>query len=195
MRDLVSESGEEQVKEILSGFLCPLNPDVEQFMHEKALMFARNNFATTYLVFMSYKKEPVLVGYYALAIKPVVIKAKTLNSDWRRRLRRYADYDEELKQFSVALPLIGQLGKNFANDYNKLITGDELLQAACDTVHSIQWMTSGKMAYLECEDIPALTEFYERNGFYRFANRNLDRDELEHNKGKYLVQMIRYFRS
>ena len=195
LRDMISELGEEITQGLLSGFLCPLNPDVEQFLHDKAILFAKNNYASTYLVFMSYKEQPVLVGYYALAMKPVAIKASTLKSRWRSRLNRFATYDARLRQFSMALPLIGQLGKNFANGYNKLITGDELLQIACDTVRSIQMMTSGKMAYLECEDIAPLTEFYERNGFFRFANRNLDRDEIEQSKTKYLVQMIRYFHS
>ncbi len=56
-------------------------------------------------------------------------------------------------------------------------------------------MMSGKMAYLECEDIEALTTFYERNGFYRFSNRNLDKDETGTSKTAYLVQMIKYFPS
>lgn len=193
LHDMISEIGEEKTKELLSGFLCPQNLDVQYFLREKAILFAKQGFATTYLVFMSHQGNTVLVGYYALAIKAVVIKGTALNAKWRGRLRRYADYDEELKQFTIALPLIGQLGKNYENDYNRLISGDDLLQMACDKVRSLQMMASGKMAYLECEDIEPLTEFYERNGFYRFANRNLDGDERDVSKTAYLVQMLKYF--
>ncbi len=193
LHDMIAEIGEEKTRTLLSGFLCPLNPDVQSFLREKAILFAEQGYATTYLVFMSHQGKIVLVGYYALAIKAVVIKGTAISAKWRSRLRRYADYDEELKQFTVALPLIGQLGKNYENGYNELITGDKLLQMACDKVRSLQMMASGKMAYLECEDIEPLTGFYERNGFYRFANRNLDRDELDTSKTAYLVQMLKYF--
>ncbi|MGN0997192.1 MAG: N-acetyltransferase [Candidatus Ventricola sp.] len=193
LHDMIAEIGEEQTKKLLSGFLCPQNPDVQSFLSEKAILFARQGYAATYLVFMSHQGNTVLVGYYAIAIKAVVIKGTALNQKWRARLRRYASYDEELKQFTMALPLIGQLGKNFANGYHRLITGDELLQLACDRVRSLQVMASGKMAYLECEDIEPLTSFYERNGFIRFANRNLDGDEQDCSKTPYLVQMIKYF--
>ena len=36
--------------------------------------------------------------------------------------------------------------------------------------------------------------FYERNGFFRFANRNLDGDERDLSQTPYLVQMIKYFK-
>ena len=55
-------------------------------------------------------------------------------------------------------------------------------------------MSSGKMVYLECEDVQPLTSFYERNGFFRFANRNLDGDERDLSQTPYLVQMIKYFK-
>lgn len=51
------------------------------------------------------------------------------------------------------------------------------------------------MACLECEDTPRLIEFYRANGFERFANRNLDGDELQTGEKPYLVQMLRYFPS
>lgn len=34
--------------------------------------------------------------------------------------------------FVIVAPLIAQLGKNYANGYNKLITGDELLAMALE---------------------------------------------------------------
>ena len=69
----------------------------------------------------------------------------------------------------------------------------DLLGIACETVREIQLMSSGKMVYLECEDVLPLTSFYERNGFFRFANRNLDGDERDLSQTPYLVQMIKYF--
>lgn len=64
---------------------------------------------------------------------------------------------------------------------------------ACEKIKKLQLILGGKMAYLECEDTPGLIEFYTRNGFERFANRNLDRDEIQVGDKAYLVQMLRYF--
>ena len=194
LRDLLAELGEERTSEILSAFDCPLNPDVQSFLREKAILFSKHGYASTYLVFASYQGSVVLIGYYALAMKAVVIKGSLLSSQWRGRLRRFAFYDSDLKQFTLSLPLIGQLGKNYAHHYDRLISGDDLLGIACETVREIQLMSSGKMVYLECEDVLPLTSFYERNGFFRFANRNLDGDERDLSQTPYLVQMIKYFK-
>ena len=194
LRDLLAELGEERTSEILSAFECPLSPDVQSFLREKAILFSRHGYASTYLVFASYQGSVVLIGYYALAMKAVVIKGSLLSSQWRGRLRRFAFYDSDLKQFTLSLPLIGQLGKNYAHHYDRLISGDDLLGIACETVREIQLMSSGKMVYLECEDVLPLTSFYERNGFFRFANRNLDGDERDLSQTPYLVQMIKYFK-
>ena len=191
LETLAEAIGEDKTKRILADYSCPLNPDIEDFARNKALLFSKQNYARTHLVFASYKGEPVLVGFYALAYKSVQIKATTLNSKWRHRLNRFATYSEISKSYWISLPLIGQLGKNFINGYNKLITGDELLKLACDRISRLQAEVGGKMAYLECEDIPELVNFYMENGFYRFANRNLDHDEI--GNSRYLVQMIRYF--
>lgn len=194
LRDLIEVRGEVAMKDELSRFSCPRNLDVELFLKEKAIEFGRQGIAATHLVYHSYQDKPVLVGYYALSNKPVVIKGNNINRKWRSRLNRFATYDSELKQYSIALPLIGQLGKNFTNEYNKLITGDDLLGFACDKIKEFQLNIGGKMAYLECEDTPKLTEFYERNGFAKFGNRNLDKDEIGHDTNRYLVQMLKFFK-
>lgn len=193
LADMLDALGEERVNGLLSEFSCPLNPDVEYFLQHRAIVFCRQGISATHLVFTSYQGKPVLVGYYALANKTVVIKTHDLSARMRQRLRWFATPMQEMRQYYLALPLIGQLGKNFANGYHRLITGDQLLQMACDRVRDMQRAFGGKAVYLECEDIPALTEFYERNQFVRFAQRELDRDEQGLMKSAYLVQMLRYF--
>lgn len=195
LMDMLDVLGEEKVTAILSSFSCPLNLDVEQFLRTKAIPFARMGIAATHLVFASYQSETVLVGYYALANKTVAIKARALSSRWRQRLNRFAQLNPETHQYLIALPLIGQLGKNFTNGYNHLISGEALLGMACEKIRGLQLLIGGKMAYLECEDTPRLIEFYRANGFERFANRNLDGDELQTGEKPYLVQMLRYFPS
>ena len=197
LKVLIEELGEDAAKGVLSNFSCPLNPDVEFFLTKKAIDFAKQSWAQTHLVFASYKDEWVLVGYFALSNKYIRISSKRLgksSGSLRRRIAKFATYDSTLKSYILAAPLIAQLGKNYSNDYNELITGDELLDEACKKIARFQFDVGGRFAYLECEDKPKLTDFYSRNGFCEFDIRMLDRDETDKLDGEYLVQMLKYIR-
>lgn len=197
LKILIEELGEDGVKSILSDFSCPLNRDVEYFLSRKAIEFAKNSWAQTHLVFASHKEKWVLVGYFALANKYIRISAKQLgkaSSSLRRRISRFATHDSTLKSYILAAPLIAQLGKNYSNGYNELITGSELLGEACDKIRRLQFDVGGKFAYLECEDKQKLIDFYSKNGFCEFDIRYLDRDETDKLDGEYLVQMLKYIK-
>ena len=197
LKILIEELGEDTAKSILSNFSCPLNPDVEFFLAKKAIDFSKNGWAQTHLVFASYKEEWVLVGYFALANKYIHISDKRLgksSSSLRRRIARFATHDKDLKSYILVAPLIAQLGKNYQNGYNSLITGSELLDEACEKIKKLQIDLGGRFAYLECEDKSKLIDFYSRNGFCEFDHRLLDRDEEDKLEGKYLVQMLKYIK-
>ncbi len=189
---LIETLGEDTAKSILSTFSCSLNLDVEQFLQNKAILFAKQGWAQTHLVFASYKGKWVLVGYFALASKNIRIIAKNLGNTLRKRIAKFATYDTMLKAYFLSAPLIAQLGKNYTNNYNKLITGDELLGEACNKIKKIQYELGGRFTYIECEDKQKLISFYSRNGFVEFDKRYLDPDEVDKLEGEYLVQMIKY---
>lgn len=197
LKTMTEELGGDRTKEVLSSFTCPLNIDVESFLRTKAIPFAGQGWAQTHLVVASYKKEPVIVGYFSLSNKIITVsdsaKAK-LSTGVRKRLNKFSTYEPMTKTMMLSAPLIGQLGKNFTNGYNKLISGAELLQMACDKIKSIQLDLGGKFAYLECEDKPKLVQFYQNNGFIEFDQRRLDPDEVDTLDGHYLIQMIRHFK-
>jgi hypothetical protein len=48
--------------------------------------------------------------------------------------------------------------------------------------------------YLECEKKDKLLEFYERNGFICFNERELDQEERKVQDGEVLLQLIKYLR-
>ena len=187
--------GEDFLKNILSEFSCPLNKDLEKFLHNSALVFANQGVAQTHLVFTSYKNNPVLCGYFTLTNKHFTIKKNfDISNSLKKRMNKFATYDSNLKTYVISAPLIAQLGKNYTNQYNKLITGDELLKIACEMVKDIQGIIGGRIVYLECEDKPKLTEFYESNGFINFGRRNLDADEKDDLSGEYLIQLLKYLK-
>lgn len=45
------EAGEPALIQLLSGFSCPKNPDVEHFLKKNAIEFTKKNQSVTYLVF------------------------------------------------------------------------------------------------------------------------------------------------
>lgn len=188
---LILEIGEDGAKPILSDFSCPMNADVEKFLKYKSIEFSKQGIAKTHLIFTSYRDEPVLVGYFTLSQKSIMICKKPLSGSMRRRISKFGPYNNELKRFLIGAPLIAQLGKNYANNYDKLITGNELLKLACDKVIDIQSDVGGKIVYLECENKERLIEFYSRNGFVNFGTRKLDRDETDIDSAE-LVQMLKY---
>ena len=191
--DVIGTSAEGRIKNILSSYLCPQNPDVKDFLKNKAMEFARQRIASTYLVFSSHKEEPVLVGYFTLANKVFSIKDKVIPSNsMRKRISKFAEHNEDTKAYTFSTPLIAQLGKNYANGYNKLISGDELLALACKQVDEIQVLLSGKFTYVECEDNEKLINFYYLNGFRRIADRKLNKLETIDGGPPYLVQMIKF---
>lgn len=192
LKEMIEQLGEEKTKEILSDFYCPKNPDVEKFIRYKAIEFAKQNIAPTHLVFSSYKDKVRLIGYFTLTVKSFYVSKSRLSKNLTKRISKFGTYDENIKGYHISAPLIAQLGKNFNDNLNELITGDELLKLACDKIKSIQDEIGGKVTYLECEDKPKLIEFYESNGFVNFGKRELDKDEKDDLSGRYLIQMLKY---
>jgi hypothetical protein len=195
LRDILLDDtlGESAAKSLLSSFSCPLNPDVEYFLKNVAIEFSRQSISSTYLIMASFRGTYVLAGYFTLANKIFCIDKQCLpNRKWRSRLSKFGQFDNEIQRYTISAPLIGQLGKNYANSYDKLITGDELLKLALDKVREMQNIVGGKIVYLECEQKDSLIEFYSRNGFVNFGLRSLDKDETDKLSGHYLVQMLRY---
>ncbi len=195
LKDILNDDslGESVAKNVLSSFSCPLNPDVEYFLRHTAIEFSKQSISSTYLIMASYKDKYVLCGYFSLANKVFCIEKDSLpNRNWKRRMAKFGQFDKAVQRYTISAPLIGQLGKNYANGYDKLITGDELLKLTLDKVREMQYIVGGKIVYLECEQKEKLIDFYQSNGFVNFGTRALDRDETDKLSGESLVQMLRY---
>ena len=194
LNDLLKTHDEDTVKSILRTYDSPYNRDVDRFLKEKAIIFDRQGLSKTHLVFTSYRKEMVLVGYFALVNKNFVIKngSTKISKRQKQRIAKFAQYDRDTNQYVISAPLIGQLGKNY--NYRNLISGDILLEYACNVVRDAQALLGGKLVYLECEDVPQLLDFYSNNGFFNFGKRYLEADEKDTLNGTYLIQMLKYLK-
>jgi hypothetical protein len=193
VQELEQAIGEDGARGILSNFSCPLNPDVECFLKQKAMLFSHQGWSQTHLVFTSFRGRPVLAGYFTLANKFIAIPSKKLSASTKKKLAKYSTYDDNIRAYCLAIPLLAQLGKNYTNGYNSLISGDELMELAFKKINHIQYNLGGRFVYLECEDKPKLIQFYSAHGFVEFDRRLLDPDETGLS-GNYLVQMLKMFR-
>lgn len=192
--DAVNEAGEDKVMNTLACFSSH-NKDVEAFLKERALVFAKQSISQTHLVFASYKQKPAFIGYFTLANKEFIYKINgkyKLSNNICKRLKNFGQADTFCHSIKVNAPLIGQIGKNyFVKEYTELITGDELLKIACDKIMEAQRILGGKIVYLECENLNRLVNFYSDNGFVIFGERKLDKSEEALFEGKTLLQMLR----
>ncbi len=202
LEDMLSQLGEDMTKNILSSFVCEKNPDVDSFLKEKAILFSQKNYAKTFLIFWEAEESQFgrstkeLVGYYAIAHKSITISRdmpsgnKMVSKKWRD-ICKVANTRSSEDSCVLSAHLIGQLGKNYNNGNNLLISGDDLLGMALKKVLEVIKLAGGKVVYVECEDEKKLLDFYNRNKFEVFGKRRLDRDETDL-KGTYLMQLYRY---
>ena len=196
LSDMLSELGENQVKSILSSFVCEKNKDVQMFLRDKAIEFSKQGLAKTTLVYWVSDDgvEKYLVGYFTVASKYLCVSKDSISKSLAKKMNAHGTFNSNTREYIVPAPLIAQLGKNFADGNNYLISGAELLQMAVDKVKSIQEELGGKFVYLECETKEKLVQFYNNNGFTEFGRRRKDRDEIEVD-GEYLVQLLKYLHS
>lgn len=111
--DILEYAGEDNCQSILSSFVCPLNPDVEDFIRMKAIPFARQRIAVSYLIFAEYNQQQHFIGYYTLANKFVCVNGSSLSKTMQKKIGKFSQYDVASQRFMIPMPLIAQLGKNF----------------------------------------------------------------------------------
>ena len=178
--------GESRLLQVLSGFSCPKNPDVERFLKKSSIEFTKKNQSVTYLVFDVSSME--LVGYFTIALKPLTVRGETVSNTVKKKLMRVSELDEQSQTYTMSAYLIAQLGKNFKNGAEKKITGEELLELAWDIVEKMQYMGGGMVTFLEAENSERLLSFYQANRFQTFDTRQTATDSEEPHE---LVKLLR----
>ena len=178
--------GESRLLQVLSGFSCLRNPDVERFLKKSSVEFTKKNQSVTYLVFDI--SSMVLVGYFTLALKPLTVRGETVSNIVKKKLLRVSEWDEKSDTYTMSAYLIAQLGKNFTNGADQKITGEELLALAWDKIKEIQYLGGGVVTFLEAENEEKLLSFYRDNRFSQFDTRQTASDTDEAHE---LVQLLR----
>lgn len=178
--------GEADLQAAISDFSCPKNPDVESFLKKNAIEFTKKNQSVTYLVLSN--EDGKLVGYFTIAVKPITVNASAMSNTTKRKLQRISKLDEATGTYTAAAFLIAQLGKNFTNEMNSRISGEELLEMAWEVVKGLQYAAGGMVSFLEAERKEKLLEFYHNNGFWEFDVKMIEDSDGDFHE---LVQLLR----
>ena len=178
---------EDRVDEILSSFSCAKDPDIESFIHHRAVEFEKLYKARTYLVLDQNQLESnpsdnlIIYGYISLALKVL-----TVPDDLSNRKRMSLDgFSSKINGQPISLfpcYLIGQLSRN-SNVPKDSLTGDDLIGFACDIIENSVKAVGGRLILIECHPDEKLINFYKHNGFSEIARIP--------DSGKPMVQMIR----
>ena len=192
LKVMIEEIGEVKVQQTLSDFSCEINRDVESFLLNKAVDFAKQNVSQTHIIMAPHEGKMVIAGYFALANKHIRVSEEKISKSLFKRICKFGKYDAYSRACDVPALLIGQIGKNYKYYDNKLISGDELLKIACDKLALVQDIIGGKLIYLECEDKHKLKEFYESNGFCLFGMRKNELFNRLDINSEYLMQYLKY---
>ncbi|UYZ67635.1 hypothetical protein LP090_05095 [Moraxella bovis] len=94
----------EQIQLLLKEFACPKNPDVERFLHQKALRFEESHNARTYLI-LSEMGE--ILAYFSLSFKEVDLQVDKISKSEIKQLDGINKNANKIRVF-----LIEQIGKN-----------------------------------------------------------------------------------
>ena len=183
--DMIESVGEDAVSTALSSFSCSKNLEIENFVRNNAIIFAKQKMSITYLV---YSESGKIAAIFTLTHKALEISNDVLSNTMRRKIQKHSKLDENTNSFMVSAFLIAQFGKNDNFDSSE-ISGNMLMDFTFDVLTSVQYDIGGCLVYLECEENEKLLSFYssEPNIFRIFNERYSDIDNTKY------IQLLKIF--
>lgn len=177
--DIIDYEGEEELELILSEFICQKNDEIQTFLKDKAIEFAKKKLSITYLVNDSETGD--LLGYFTLAHKVLEVPALGLSNTVRRKMSRYSTLDNRNESYMVSAFLLAQFGKNYSVDEERRVSGAELMDCVDEVLKRIQHQIGGAIVYLDCEDEEKLITFYsDVAGYKQISERISERDQTKY---------------
>lgn len=184
--ELLNARGEAFVQNVISTFSCS-NNEVNQFLKERSIEFAKRRTAITYFYM---NENGVLLGYFTILFKPFIVKKGVLPTSFESNLKSFR-YKEDADNYAISGYLLAQLGKN--ENLSDPIHGDELLDTALNVILDAMNNFGNKIVWLECEsDNDKALRLYssDKFGFRQFGER-YDEDE-NGNTIKYIMMLKLY---
>lgn len=154
LADFISGQSTNQTKKFLRTFHCTINPDLQDFLHNKAITFGKNLRSRTYLYASNENKS--IVGYFTLAIN--YLETDELQNEIIKVLDGYID-----KTKAIPCYLIGQLA--ICDELRKAKIGKFLLDDALEITNNAQINFGGRFVLIDSVNNDKVIEFYKQNSF------------------------------
>ena len=147
--------------------MCCKDPDIEDFLHTKAIAFQTRRLCNVFLIVdeEEFSKGKIKIdAYFTLSAKSLIPSEKLSRS----KIKDVSGFrDTEVLQFV----LIGQLGKHIVDDDNKSnISGKEILKFAFDVIEESDAFIPCKCVLVECGDNEKVHKVYTDYGFKYFQD-------------------------
>ncbi|CAM3242658.1 Acetyltransferase, GNAT family [Xenorhabdus nematophila ATCC 19061] len=159
---MLTTFGNDKAKEYLLSFSCPLDRDIESFLHLKSIRFEQADAARTYLVLDS---KGLILAYFSLTFKELPTNSLSISKTKIKRLNGISKNATSLKVY-----LIGQIAKNFSLHENP-ITINDILFFINITIEKTQELIGGRVTILECQNNSKIISLYEKNGFEKLPTK------------------------
>ncbi len=175
LNEISTDEEKSDARRLINDYSCPKNEEVEYFLKNNAFDFSERKQAVTYLIF----HKNIFVAYFTLAKKLIQVEKEKISKSILKRLVRIAE-DTGEDMITVPAILVAQLGKNYFQNRNKMLPGENLLSIIHYFIIEIQSLIGGVVYFLECDsDRQKVIEFYERNNFVQFSERKATSNEIE----------------
>ena len=163
-----------------NNFVCSKNLEIENFLHENAIEFAKKNQAISHIILDTSSED--VIAYFTLTIKPICFEIGKLSKTALKRFERMAEIDFNNNTITPAAYLIAQLGKKDSSDISLV----DIFYFVDKCVLDIQNFCGGVVEFLESENNEKLIDMYKDKGFKTFNIRKSKSGE-----DRKLVQMYR----
>ncbi len=166
LRDLIDMRGAEEAQEILSTFHCIQDPDIENFLHNRAIDFENIAKSRTYILCNAeqfHEGNIEIYAYFALSLK-VLILPEEMSVRSRKEYDGFSGKIHGQPVREIPCYLIGQLARN-SNVGKEKIQGSEILDLAMSIIRPSFRTIGGRWVIIECRNDENLIEFYQRNAF------------------------------
>lgn len=172
LKSIIEDYGVERTRLVLSKFMCPSNPEVQDFISNRAIDHERRRLARTRLI-IDEDAGYQIVGFYSLAIKSFVLSGK-LSTSQKKKFFGTSQTNGDV----IPAILIGQLGKN--DNVTSEFTGSDLMDLIFRDICQMDTFIPSIVAYVEHNGSDCLVKYYEKHGFMYFK-----REKEEQESGLY----------
>jgi len=179
--DIEEKYGEDATNALLSTFVCTENKDIENFVRNNALTFAKQKISMTYLVVSESESDAAFSGIFTIMVKPISFSAEAIQTTAKRKyLSKFSSIEDEGNTMVLSSFLIAQIGRDSRVTREEL-PGYDLLDKAISVIRRAQKIIGGGVVYLECDSSKyGLLDFYQRDdiGFVKLDERSSVGDKV-----------------